>query len=131
MLSILSRVCWLSGYYLVISFAFCKPLCPVTFYSLDRSKISSLAFMLLPTFYNVESTAFSSLAFPVFSLFMLYFGMDRCGAPVAFRTSSLLLAWGRPHAMSDEGHLGKEDIPSLHTDGQDIGEQQTLSKLGV
>ena len=131
MLSILSCVCWLSDCYLVISFAICKPLFPFTFYSVDRSKISSLAFMLLPTFYNVESTTFSSLAIPVFSLFMLYFGMDRCGAHVAFRPSNLLLAWGRPHAMSDEEHLGKEDIPSLHTDGQDIGERQTLSKLGI
>ena len=33
--------------------------------------------------------------------------------------------------MSDEEHPGKEDIPSLHTDGQDIGERQTLSKLGI
>lgn len=40
-----------------------------TFCSLDCSKTSSLAFMLLSIFYNVESTKFSSLDFHSFYSF--------------------------------------------------------------
>ena len=73
-------------------FCFCKPLFPFTFYSVDHSKISSLAFMLLPTFYNAESTTFSSLAFPVFLSSCYTLGWTGVGVmwPFGLQTSFLL-----------------------------------------
>ena len=52
----------------------------------------------------------------VFTLFILYLGMDRCGASVAAQLSNFLLVWGSPEQESLYEGWGKTRLLPLPID---------------